>query len=93
VRLALYREEEAVGVMLPERREYWLAEQSTSIPSIHSRPNEDLYVSLTALESDGSAALEIHLNPLVSWVWIGGVILTAGCVVALWPRPRRERET
>jgi cytochrome c-type biogenesis protein CcmF len=93
VRLALYREEEAVGVMLPERREYWLNEQSTSIPSIHSRLHEDLYVSLTALESDGSATLEIHLNPLVSWVWIGGVILTAGCVVALWPRPRRERET
>jgi len=93
VRVALYRGDAIVGVMLPERRRYWLEQQSTSIPSIHSRLNEDLYVSLTALESDGSATLEIHLNPLVSWVWIGGVILTAGCVVAIWPRARRGRET
>jgi cytochrome c-type biogenesis protein CcmF len=93
VRVALYRGEEAAGIMLPERRGYWLEEQSTSIPSIHSRLSEDLYVSLTALESDGSAALEIHLNPLVSWVWIGGVILTAGGVIAIGLRIRRRRET
>jgi len=31
------------------------------------------------------------VSPLVAWIWIGGVIVVGGAMVALWPAPRRVR--
>jgi cytochrome c biogenesis factor len=52
--------------------------------------NEDLYVVLTAIESDGSATVKIHHNPLVNWGWTGGGIFVVGCLIVLWPHPERS---
>jgi len=88
-RLALYRGDRPLGVMLPEKRMYWLQEQPASIPSIYSTLREDLYVILTALENDGSATLKIYRNPLVNWIWIGGAVFVLGTLAVLWPHPPR----
>ena len=89
-RVALYRQEEPVKVLLPEKRMYWLEQQPTSIPAIHSTLNEDLYLILTAIEQDGSATLKVYRNPLVNWIWIGGLVLVAGNILILWPHPTRS---
>jgi cytochrome c-type biogenesis protein CcmF len=91
-RIALYHHEEPVGVMTPEKRMYWLQEQPSSIPSVHSTAREDLYVILTALEADGSATLKIYRNPLVNWIWIGGYVFVLGTIAIMWPHPRRREE-
>ena len=57
-RLALYRDDEPLAVMAPEKRMYWLEQQPASIPSVYSTLREDLYVILTAIERDGSATLQ-----------------------------------
>ena len=88
-RLALFRNDEPLAVMTPEKRLYWLEQQPNSIPSIYSSWREDLYVILTALEPDGSATLKIYHNPLVNWGWAGGVLFVVGCLVVLWPHPER----
>ncbi|MBK7950348.1 MAG: heme lyase CcmF/NrfE family subunit [Deltaproteobacteria bacterium] len=88
-RLALYRGEDPLAVMTPEKRLYWLEQQPNSIPSIYSSWREDLYVILTALEPDGSATLKIYHNPLVNWGWAGGVLFVFGCLIVLWPHPER----
>ena len=28
---------------------------------------------------------QVMVNPLVGWIWYGGVILTIGSLIALWP--------
>jgi cytochrome c-type biogenesis protein CcmF len=84
-RLALYRNEEPLAVMAPERRMYWLEQQPASIPSIHSTLGEDFYVILTAVEADGSATLKLHRNPLVNWIWLGGFTFVLGTVAVMWP--------
>jgi len=39
---------------------------------------------------DGSqATVRLQVNRLVSWIWIGGLILTLGTVLALVPERRR----
>ena len=88
-RLALYRKDEPVAVMTPEKRIYWLEEQPVSIPSVYSTLREDFYVILTAIEADGSATLKIYRNPLVNWIWIGGAIFVLGTLVVMWPHPQR----
>jgi cytochrome c-type biogenesis protein CcmF len=90
VRLALFRGDQPLAVMVPERRMYWLEEQPASIPSIRSTLRDDLYVTLTSLEADGSATLKIHHNPLVNWIWIGGGTFLLGAFLILWPHPERR---
>ena len=92
-RLALYRDEEPVAVMTPEKRFYWLEQQPNSIPAIYSSWREDLYVILTALEPDGSATIKIYHNPLVNWGWAGGGIFVLGCLIVLWPHPDKNSKS
>jgi cytochrome c-type biogenesis protein CcmF len=89
-RLALYKHDEPLAVMTPEKRMYWLEQQPSSIPSIYSSWREDVYVILTNLEADGSATLKIYHNPLVNFGWAGGGIFVFGCLIVLWPHPKRE---
>jgi cytochrome c-type biogenesis protein CcmF len=89
-RLALYRGDEPLAVMAPEKRMYWMEQQPSSIPSVYSTLSEDLYVILTAVEADGSATIKVYRNPLVNWIWIGAVVFVLGTVSVMWPQ-RLER--
>ncbi len=91
-RIALYENGTPLGVMTPQKRQYWLEEQPASIPAIHSTLREDLYVILTAVEADGSATLKVYRNPLVNWIWIGGFVFVIGTVAVMWPHPKRSPE-
>jgi cytochrome c-type biogenesis protein CcmF len=86
-RLALYRGDEGLTMMSPEKRIYWLEDQPNSIPSIYSTWREDVYVILNAIEADGSATLKIYQNPGVNWIWFGGILFVVGCLVIMWPHP------
>jgi cytochrome c-type biogenesis protein CcmF len=42
--------------------------------------------------SDGSATtFKVIVNPLVTWMWIGGLIALAGALIAIWPTRGRRR--
>jgi cytochrome c biogenesis factor len=73
-------------------------EPSTEV-GIHSDLREDLYV-VYAGSPDGTerARFTIMVNPLVSWFWIGAVVLTIGGLITMWPggpqlRTARRRAT
>ena len=89
-RIALYEEGRPLVTMTPEKRMYWLEQQPVSIPSVYSTLRQDLYVVLTAIESDGSATLKIYRNPLVNWLWIGGYTFVLGTLLCMWPYPQRR---
>jgi cytochrome c-type biogenesis protein CcmF len=47
---------------------------------------EDLYLVLGDFARDGShATIKVQVNRLVSWIWIGGLVLTLGTVLAILP--------
>jgi cytochrome c-type biogenesis protein CcmF len=89
-RLALYKNDQPLATMTPEKRMYWLEQQPSSIPSIYSSWREDIYVILTNLEANGSATLKIYYNPLVNFGWAGGMIFVFGCLIVLWPHPEKS---
>jgi cytochrome c biogenesis factor len=74
--------------------------EPTTEPAIRSSLREDLYVIYAgSVEGTEEAVYRINVNPLVAWVWIGGVILVFGGVVTMWPgggpasrSPRRALE-
>ncbi len=90
-RVGVLDDGEPVGVLLPEKRMYFQQEQPTTIPAVASNLREDLYVILMGLEPDQSAALKIYINPLVNWIWIGGLVFVIGNTLLLWPMGARAR--
>lgn len=90
--LTVTKDGRAFGTMHPERRFYKASQQPTSYVAIHPTLAEDLYVVLAGLDEEtGKAIIEVYVNPLVMWVWIGGVVVFLGTLLALVPS-RVERE-
>lgn len=49
-------------------------------------PSEDLYLSLTRLSDDRrTVSLRVMTHPVIWWVWIGGLMLFGGGLMASWP--------
>jgi cytochrome c-type biogenesis protein CcmF len=46
---------------------------------------EDLYIVLAGWGDDGTINLMALVNPMVSLIWFGGLILLVGALVTLWP--------
>ena len=59
--------------------------QPTSTIVIRSDLREDLYVVLASWDAAGNASFFMYVNPLVMWLWIGGVVLLVGGLVIIWP--------
>ena len=59
---------------------------------IRSTMLEDLYLILIGVDRSAGkvAAFKGLVNPLVSWLWTGSVVLLAGPIVAMWPERRRK---
>ena len=74
-----------IATMMPEKRMYKTSQQPTSEVAIRSRMSEDLYVVLAEAGADGGAFLQVFLNPLVNWIWLGGLVMALGTGIALVP--------
>ena len=74
-----------IATMMPEKRMYKTSQQPTSEVAIRSRMSEDLYVVLAEAGADGGAFLQVFLNPLVNWIWLGGFVMALGTGIALVP--------
>ncbi len=89
--LDVYRGGRKVAVVRPERNLHSNVDGAVTEVALRSSLREDLYVVLASLEPDGLAAFQVLVNPLVVWLWIGGVVLIIGTLVATWPaRPQRR---
>ena len=82
-----------ITVLEPEKRFYKKPEQPATEVAFRSTLRDDLYVVLGAAEDDGTATFQAFINPLVAWLWLGGLVLMAGTAVAIVPIPTvRARE-
>ncbi len=102
--MSVDRNGEPVGSLSTEFRWYPSRQMSTKEVGVRSTLLEDLYVILAEAEDfEGIVAndpgaqriiVEVQVNPLVGWIWYGGVILTIGALIGLWPAAEvRKRPT
>ncbi|RIK58362.1 MAG: cytochrome C biogenesis protein [Chloroflexi bacterium] len=82
-----------LGSVLPQRNIYdKTPDMPTSEVGLRMTPVEDVYVVLNGWENRGATAtFTIYVNPLTMWMWIGGVVLVIGTLIAIWPHPARRR--
>ena len=51
---------------------------------------DDLYLVLGDFTRDGTqATVKVQVNRMVSWIWIGGLVLTLGAVLAILPERKK----
>jgi len=76
-----------IGSLYPARWFYRKHEQEpTTEVAIRRRAGEDLYVVMETFElSDQSVNLEVHVNPLVNWIWVGFAVMAIGTGISLLP--------
>ncbi len=66
-------------------------EQMTTEVVIQSSLFEDLYVVLAGFSDQSDIVnFKFIVNPLVSWVWIGTLVLIFGTIILLWPERSRN---
>ncbi len=63
--------------------------QPTSEIAIATYGLQDLYVFLADWNGTTSVTLNVFANPLVSLIWLGGVLMLLGGVACWWPERRR----
>lgn len=88
--VSVYRDGRLVGEVYPRRDYYYASLQPVTIPGVRSTLEDDLYVLLVGWEpiAQQGATFKVYHNPLVSFVWLGGLVFIIGTLIAAWP----ERE-
>src|SRR5262249_13513015 len=80
----------AHGVLRPAKKFY--PQEQTPIAAVDYQLGfiEDVYLVLGDFARDGShATIKVQINRMVSWLWIGGLVLTLGSALAILPDGRR----
>jgi cytochrome c-type biogenesis protein CcmF len=80
--------------MYPERRFYKASQQTATMVANRSTVKEDLYIVYEGMNQDtGRPIINVHLNPLVMWIWVGLMVMIFGTILALVPNSAAVRVT
>jgi cytochrome c-type biogenesis protein CcmF len=91
--MAVFRGGERVDTLRPEKRFYKKPEQPASEVAIRSTLGADLYLVLGSYDDkSGVLTLLAYLNPLVGFMWWGGLVLALGTAIGIWPARVAERQ-
>ncbi len=76
----------SVMMLYPEDRFYPASQLGETRVAIYSSLVRDLYVAYEGNDPDGGVpVIHAHLNPLVHWIWLGGLVMILGTILALLP--------
>jgi len=67
----------------PEKRTYLARRNVMTEAAIDPGLRRDLYVSLGEPLEDGAWAVRIQVKPFVRWIWLGGLVMAFGGVLAI----------
>jgi cytochrome c-type biogenesis protein CcmF len=85
--VTVHRDGKRLKELYPRKDFYYASQQPMTIPGVRSTLEDDLYVLLVGWEpiGQGGATFKIYHNPLVNFVWLGGIVFVVGTLVAAWP--------
>lgn len=90
ISMPVYKESKYLTTLSPKIVYYPAYQQTMAEPAVRAGWAEDLYLVLFQWDSSGQVSLAAMINPLSSFLWLGGFILLFGGWVAWWPQPEAE---
>jgi cytochrome c-type biogenesis protein CcmF len=75
--------------LVPERRQYNKSSKANSEVAVRPGLVEDIYVILSGWEND-AVHFKVLINPLLSWIWVGGIAMSLGSLICLVTPARRR---
>jgi cytochrome c-type biogenesis protein CcmF len=91
--LDVYKDGSFVSHLHAEKRFYRIQNTIMTEAAIHARLSRDLFVSLGEALPGNAWALRIHVKPFVRWIWLGGLLMSLGALVALCDKKYRRKLT
>jgi cytochrome c-type biogenesis protein CcmF len=85
-----WRGDRYLGEQQPRMNYYQASEQPIGTPAVVTSLTKDLYLTLMAFDGEAGehATIRVIVNPAVAWLWIGGLIVGFGALIAIWPHGR-----
>ncbi|MEO7648504.1 MAG: cytochrome c-type biogenesis CcmF C-terminal domain-containing protein, partial [Gemmatimonadaceae bacterium] len=86
----LARDSTVIGTVNPRMNFYHVSDEPVPTPDVRSGIRGDLYVNLMAFESNGAnATVKVIVEPLVPWIWFGGLVMVLGAAIGMFHGRRR----
>jgi cytochrome c-type biogenesis protein CcmF len=87
--MRLMRGGELVRQMEPEKRFYPVEDGNSTDVAIRTNLLADVYTVIGDSDGKGAYTLRLFYNPLVPWIWLGGLAMAFGGIVSLTDRRHR----
>lgn len=81
-RFTISKEEQWLATLTPESRFYPVERERTMEAAIYSGWFYDLYIALGQVKEDGTAAVRLYYNPLISFLWLGASLIALAALVS-----------
>jgi cytochrome c-type biogenesis protein CcmF len=88
-RFQVSRDGEHLATLEPEKRTYLVQTRPMTEAAIDWGFTRDLYVSLGEPLGGGDWSLRLYYKPYVRWIWLGGVLMALGGILAVTDRRYR----
>jgi cytochrome c-type biogenesis protein CcmF len=87
--IEVLRNGESEMMLYPERRLFTASQVTETIVAIESSPLRDLYVVYSGIDPDtNKPVIHAFINPLVKFIWFGGIVVILGTGLAMFPERR-----
>jgi cytochrome c-type biogenesis protein CcmF len=90
--LEISKQGDSPVVLRPARHLHLLQNEWTTEVAIHSSWADDFYTILHAGLGDGRISMTLVYNPMIRWIWVGGILVTVSAVVAALPAQLSRRQ-
>jgi cytochrome c-type biogenesis protein CcmF len=82
-----------VGTLSPGKRSYPIEDRVTNEVDIRTSftRGDDLYAILQGVNND-TVTIKALVNPMVSVIWLAGLVFLLGAAITIWPDPREARQ-
>ncbi len=81
-----------IGTLQPRMNFYHVSDEPVPTPDVRSNVRGDLYVNLMAFDPNGAnATVKVIVEPLVPWIWFGGLVMVLGALIGLFHGDRRRK--
>ena len=87
--ISAYRDGDYLATLKPRMDRYPGFDQAFMVPALRTGLREDLYLVLFSSSVDRLVNVKVIVNPLINFLWLGGLVFLGGGLFALWPSATR----